>query len=206
VLEAPPQTEAPSAGMGGVIGLFADESMAVIASKFSLVEAFLRSVTRDQPYSDFSREILMATMKVVKCEAGSLLEVDHRQNTIFFRAVVGTRSDRVAKFTVPMGQGIVGHVAESRRPLLVSNVGENQLHLKAIAKAVGFETRNLVAVPILVRGKIHSVLELLNRVGEPEFTQADADLLAYACEMAGKAIEARLMIAWGAAKRQKEAA
>jgi GAF domain-containing protein len=204
VLEAPPGAESPTAGLGdGGAGLFGDETVAITAAKFSLVESFLRQLTRDQAFSDFVREILMAVMKVVKCEAGSLLEVDHRKNSLFFRAVVGASSDRVSSFVIPMGQGVVGHVAESRRALVVSDVTENQLHLKAIQDAVGFEARNLVAVPIVIRGRVFGVLELLNRVGEKDFSQADVELLSYACEMASRAIEARLMIAWAGAQAHK---
>jgi GAF domain-containing protein len=202
-LEAPPTAAAePATQLGGSMsGLLGDDTALLTAAKFSLVEAFLRQITRDQSFGDFLREILLASMKVVKSEAGSLLEVDHERNSIFFRSTVGTSSDRVSGFVIPMGQGIVGHVAESRRPLVVANVAENKLHLKSIQDAVGFETRNLVAVPIVIRGRIYGVLELLNRVGEPDYTPADVELLAYACEMAAKAIEARLMIAWSAKSR-----
>ena len=210
VLEAPPSGDSPSAGMGkGMDGLFADDTMALTAAKFSVVESFLKSLTRDQTFNDFMREVLLTTMKVVKSEAGSLFEVDHSKNALFFRAVVGTSSDRVANFVIPMGQGIVGHVAESRRPLVVANVSENKLHLKAIQDAVGFEARNLIAVPIVIRSRIFGVLELLNRIGESDYSPQDVELTTYVCEMAAKAIEVRLMIAWSAKQRQaskKEAA
>jgi GAF domain-containing protein len=208
VLEAPPSAESPMASLGSVganVGLFDDDTVAITAAKFALVESFLKQVTRDQGFGDFIREILLTTMKVVKSEAGSVLEVDHKKNSLFFRAVVGTSSDRVSSFVIPMGQGIVGHVAESRRGILVSNVGENKLHLKAIQDAVGFETRNMAAIPIVIRGRIYGVLELLNRIGEPDYTNSDLELLNYACEMAAKAIEARLMIAWGAQRRSSAA-
>ena len=200
VLEAPPQADSPIAGMGsaksGSLGLFADDMFAVTAAKFAIVESFLKSITRDQSYSDFVRELLIAVMKVVKSEAGSVFEVDQERKILFFRAVVGTQSDRVSNFVIPMGQGVVGHVAEARLPLTISNIAENKLHLKAIQDAVGFEARNLIAAPIVVRSKIFGVLELLNRIGEPDYSQADVELVSYACEMAAKAIEARLMIAW----------
>lgn len=207
VLEAPPPNESPLAGLDGsgglgIDGLFDDESLAITAAKFSVVESFLKSITRDQSFEEFVRELLLGVMKVVKSEAGSVLEVDHARNALFFRSVVGTSSDRVSSFVIPMGQGVVGHVAEARRPLVVSDVAENKLHLKAIQDAVGFEARNLVAVPIIVRGKVFGVLELLNRIGEPDYSQADVELLAYACEMAAKAIEARLMIAWSGRRRR----
>ena len=188
VLEAPPAAESPTAGLntGRCMGLFEDDTVALTAAKFALVECFLRQVTRDQNFNDFVREILMVIMKVVKSEAGSMLEVDHEKNALFFRSVVGPSSDRVSNFVIPMGQGVVGHVAESRRPLVVSNVAENKMHLKAIQDAIGFEARNLVAVPILIRGRIFGVLELLNRIGEPDYTSADVEILNYACEMAAQ--------------------
>jgi hypothetical protein len=40
------------------------------------------------------------------------------------------------------------------------------------------------------------VLELLNRVGDQNFTPNDVGLLGYLAHMASKAIEIRLMIAW----------
>jgi signal transduction protein with GAF and PtsI domain len=206
-LESPPEPSA-SPIVGGTFGqLFDQESVALVAGKFAMVDAFLKAAVRDQNFTDFIREILMATMKVVKSEAGSVLEVDHSKQQIFFRATVGVSSDRLSNFEIPLGQGIVGHVAETRRPLVVANVEENRMHLKAIQNAVGFEARNLIAVPIVIRGKLYGVLELLNRVGEPEFGPNDVELLSYGCEMAAKAIESRLMIAWASrGKSSKEEA
>jgi GAF domain-containing protein len=133
---------------------------------------------------------------VVKAEAGSFLEVDHSSNVLFFRAVVGQSSDKVSKFKIPIGQGIVGHVAETRLPLAVANAKEDRKHMRSIGNAVGFEARNLVAVPVVVRGKIFGVIELINRVGEEAFTAADVELLTYASEKVSRAIEVRLMLNW----------
>lgn len=193
VLESPPMPEVPVSSSGQ---LFAEAPLAIMTAKVTVVESFFRLLTRDHKFQDFTRELLLSMMKIVKCEAGSILEFDQRNKAFFFRAVVGQSSDRVAKFVIPAGQGIVGYVAESKQPLVVSDVAGNQIHLKSIEKAVGFETRNLVALPIMIRGKVFGVLELLNRVGENTFSPGDVELLTYFCEMAAKAIEVRLMLAW----------
>ncbi len=208
VLEAPPAPESPMAGLrsSSIVGLFGDDSIAMTAAKLSVNEAILNLLTKDYAFSDFVRELLLTIMKVVKCEAGSILEVDHAKGVLFFRAVAGQSSDRVASFVIPIGQGIVGHVAESRLPLVVSNVSENKLHLKAIQDAVGFEAHNLVALPIVVRGKVFGVLELLNRIGESDFLPTDIELLTYLCEMSAKAVEIRMMIAWTRHREKKDAA
>ncbi len=192
-LELPPGPDSPVTQVGQ---LFTEDALALTVAKFSVLESLLRNLTKPIPFSDFVREVLLSIMRVVKSEAGSILEMDHVNQAFFFRAVVGQSSDRITKFLIPAGKGIVGHVAESRQPLVVDNIKENEIHLKSIQNAVGFETRNLIAVPILIRGKVYGVLELLNRVGEENYTKNDVELLNYLCEMAAHAIELRLMIAW----------
>jgi GAF domain-containing protein len=193
-LEAPPAPDMPAAG-GPAGVLIESDSLGILNAKVAALESFLALATRDVPFEEFTRELLMVFLRVVKSEAGSLFELDHRHQQLFFRAIVGSSSDKLAGMMIPLGTGIVGHVAESRQPLVVDDVGENRLHLKAVQEAVGFATRNLVAVPILIRGKVYGVLELLNRVGEESYA-ADVELLSYLCESAARAIELRLMIAW----------
>jgi GAF domain-containing protein len=192
-----PAGESASLSSGGLDSLFPADAMGTVLAKASALEAFLNAATRDTSFQEFSREILITLLNVVKSEAGSIFEADYNNKVFFFRSVVGSSSDRVVNFSVPFGQGIVGHVAETKLPLNVDNTEENINHLKSIEKAVGFETRNLIAVPIVIRGRTFGVVELLNRIGETNYSAADADLLAYLCQMAAKAIELRLMIAWG---------
>jgi GAF domain-containing protein len=197
-LEMPPVSDPTIGGAGGE--LFGAESLATVSAKLHIAEAFLRLAAKDCKFNDFSRELLLTVMKVVKSEAGSLMEFDPKRQALFFRAIAGASSDKVANFVIPMGQGIVGHVAESRQPLAVSNAEENKIHLKSIDAAVGFTTRNLVALPIIVRGQLYGVLELLNRIGDGDYTKQDVELLTYCTEMAGKALEVRFMIAWALRK------
>ncbi len=182
--------------------LFATDSVALISGKLHIAESFLKLIPRDCKFSEYVRDALLIVMEVIKSEAGSIIEVDHRAQNLFFRAIVGASGDQLAKFVIPMGKGIVGHVAESRQPMIVEDVEGNQQHLRAVGNAVGFEARNLVAFPILVRGHVYGVLELLNRVGEAKFSNQDIELLNFYCAMFSRAIEARMMIAWS--KRERD--
>lgn len=185
----------------GSVDLFV-EDLSVMSTKLSVCEAILSIVTKDIDFHGFMREILLLVMKSVKSEAGSILEINHDDQTIFFRAAVGTSSDSIVKFVIPLGKGIVGHVAESKQPMVISDVGENRVHLKAIQKAVGFDARNMVALPIIVKGRVYGVIELLNRVGADTYTESDVELLQNLLEKVAKAIEIRLMISWARKKRE----
>jgi GAF domain-containing protein len=168
--------------------------------KVQALEAILQLPARNLGFREFVRELLLVLIKAVRSEAGSILELDHASQSLFFRAAVGTNADRVNSFTVPMGQGVVGHVAESLKPLVVNDLEKDRVHLKVIQEAVGFPMRNLIAAPILVRGKLFGVLELLNRVGEPGYSSEDVELIEYLCTQAARALELRLMLSWSARK------
>jgi GAF domain-containing protein len=60
----------------------------------------------------------------------------------------------------------------------------------------------MVAVPLVVRGKVYGVIELLNRVGEETYTQQDVELLVFCSQAAAKAVEVRLMLAYAIHSRQ----
>lgn len=199
-LEAPP---APTAHFGqSVEGLFSEESLVQQMAKVSVLEQYLALPTKNIRFAEFMREALLVIMKVIQCEAGSILELDERNQSLFFRAVVGQSSDRLTSVVIPFGQGVVGHVAESRQTLLVSNVAESQVHLKSIEKAVDFDTRNLVAIPLLVRGRVYGVLELLNRIGEETFSAADVELLNQLSVYMAQAIDTRLTLGWALQQQQ----
>lgn len=195
-LEEPPQTEHPDATL-------LVEQVPVMISKLSVLESLLSVLTQDLPFQDFMREVLLSIMKAVQSEAGSVLEVDHEKQTIFFRTAVGTASDTVVQYMIPMGQGIVGHVVESREPVVVSNLDESRIHLKAIQRSLSFDARNLVALPIVIRGKVFAVIELLNRVGEKSYSLDDVETLKHLCGYAAKAVELRLMFGWALRQKNK---
>lgn len=193
LLEAPPSLDMPSQG---IEGLFDEEAMALAASKATGLESFLRLLSSDMGFQDFMRELLLSFMKLVRSEAGSILEINHKEKHFFFRTTAGIISDQLHRFTIPLGKGIVGHVAESRRALSVEAIDENSVHLRAISDSLGFRVKCLVAIPLMIGGRIFGVIELINRVGEEKYSPADMDLLSYLAEQAGKAIEVRLQLAW----------
>lgn len=198
VLEAPPEAREAVEGMS----LFPDDTLAYSAAKLGAVETMLGLLVRNLTFKDFTRELLLCVLRVIKCEAASILELEQETGQLFFRAVVGRSSDRITHFQIPLGKGIAGHVAESKLPLRVDNAAEHSLHLREIATAVGFEARSLICVPLLVRCQVYGVIQLLNRAGQDRFSDSDLEVLNYLADMASKTLEARLMLSWALASAE----
>jgi len=193
VLEEHVVEESPDT-MGGV--LVSKEEVAQMASKVMVLENLIKLSVKNIHFTVFMREILLLLMRVIKSEGGAVLEVDEKKNRIFFRAAAGYTSDKVSKFVIQMGQGVVGHVIESKQPFVVNSVQDCEIHLKSITQMVGFEARNMIAVPIMIRGKAFAVVELLNRVGEESYSNEDLEFVQYFCEMLSSVVEMRLVVSW----------
>ncbi|OFZ74703.1 MAG: hypothetical protein A3K03_07285 [Bdellovibrionales bacterium RIFOXYD1_FULL_44_7] len=177
--------------------LSTDENELVTATiKKEVCENLLTLLTRDCKFSDFCRELILIAMRAVRSEAGSVLEVDQKDGQLFFRSAVGQSTDRLGDFKIPVGQGIAGHVAESKETMVVNNVKDAQIHLKAISSTVAFEVKSLIAAPIVIRSKIFGVIELLNRIGSDGYSEADIELMNYISQSIAKTIEVRLVLAW----------
>lgn len=189
-----PQTE-PSAATEEV-AIADDDSLFCVNRKLAAVEALMRLITRDQlSFGQLISDLLRITIEQVKSEAGSFLELDYQNNCMFFRAAAGRHSQGLLNFTVPLGQGVAGFVCETQQPMALSSVDDSSVYLRAISSAVGFETKNMIAYPVVIRGVTFGCLELLNRLDEPQFTESDKEVLSTICEHAARVIENRLMLA-----------
>ncbi len=178
------------------VAIVDNDSLFCINRKFAAVESLFRLVTRDSlTFGQLISEILRIAMEQVKSEAGSFLEIDYQNTCLFFRAAAGRSSEGLLNFTVPLGQGIAGFVCENQQPMALSSIDDSSVYLSTISNAVGFEAKNMVAYPVVIRGVTFGCLELLNRLGEPQYTDADKEVLVTICDYAAKVIENRLMLA-----------
>src|SRR5690349_16523202 len=115
-------------------------------------------------------EILRTAMEQIKSEAGSFFEIDYQNQCMFFRAVTGRSSECLLSVTVPMGSCVVGFICQNQQPMSLSSVDDNAMYLPAIGDSVGFETKTIIAYPVVIRGATFGCIELLNRLGEARYT------------------------------------
>ncbi len=144
---------------------------------------------------DLLDTIVAVATKSTHAEGGSLLLVTDDREHLVFEAVHGEKADELAKFKLQMGQGIAGFVATTGQPLCVSDVAESEQWDKSISEAIQFETRSILAVPVMAGSRIVGVLEVVNRAGGEGFGQADIELLSQFAQIAGAAVDKRDMMA-----------
>ena len=104
---------------------------------------------------------------------------------LYFSVASGPVAKGLSDFRVKMGEGIAGACLKSQEVIAVSDVGKDPRFQRAISKALGFEPRSLLAIPIVHRGEGLGVIEILNRKGDDHFTGEEIDGLKLLAKAAG---------------------
>lgn len=119
----------------------------------------------------------------------SLLLLDEEDLELRFEIVVGPGSEVLQGKSIPIGKGIAGWVARYGESVISSNVREDPRFAAEFDKETRIETRSIVAVPLISKGKTLGVIELINILDEGKFDQESFDLLLTIADYAAIAIE-----------------
>jgi len=172
------------------------EQAAQVGVRLDAVTSLALLAPRNCSYADFCREVLHLYRKAIPSEAGSFFELRYADQALFVRTAFGQAADKIENVTVPLGLGVVGHVAESRTSMALSgDIDQSRIFLNKVADAVGFEAHNLLVVPVMIRGKVFGVIELLNRLGKELFDKADVETAEHISRVFSATLEVRMMLA-----------
>lgn len=115
-------------------------------------------------------EVIRLTIKQVHdswdIEASSVWLLDENEQTLRVLANVGTPTEILSQIVVPLGQGFVGHVAETGKWIYTNDAHAHPVFYSEVDELTGFNTRSLLCVPLLFGGKIIGAMQLLNKAGD----------------------------------------
>jgi signal transduction histidine kinase len=135
------------------------------------------------------KNILCSAVEVMDASAGSLLLIDPATDELVFEVIEGGGGEALQGQRMAKEQGIAGWVVTKCRPLIVNDVDKYERHYKGIEAATDFKTDSLICVPLLAKGKVIGVLEVLNKRSGENFDDDDLDILTTFAAQSATAIE-----------------
>jgi len=159
------------------------------ANKFhTLIElnALINSNYKDT-HSLLSR-IMESATRLSEAEASSLLLMDKIKNELYFEVALGSKGAEVQKYTVKLGEGIAGWVAQNNKSLIVNDVQNDKRHLSSIGDEINFKSKTIMAVPMRIKDDCIGVLEVINKKNDEGFSQDDLEWLEIFANQAALAI------------------
>jgi phosphoserine phosphatase RsbU/P len=169
-----------------VASLEAELRQEVVARK-RLVEAAL------QLTSTFDRDqllqlIMSSAAELLDAETSSLMLVDEATDELVITVAsgVGTKAER---HRFPAGSGIAGWTLANRQVAIIDDPASDRRFFPGVAEALQFTTRNLLAVPMLVKDRAIGVVEVINKRDDARFTERDAELATAFASLSAIAID-----------------
>lgn len=138
------------------------------------------------------QEVLRVIMKIIADQFEprdwSLLLVDEESEELYFAIVVGEARDKLKDVRLKMGEGIAGWVAQHGQPLITENAYQDPRFAKWVDQRTGFETKSMVCLPLVSKGRTLGVIELLN-TARGHFSERDIELLVALADFTAIAVE-----------------
>ncbi|MFZ5915866.1 MAG: GAF domain-containing protein [Chloroflexota bacterium] len=156
--------------------------------ELQMLEEASRTILSTLNLDERLNHILAEITARMNTQVASILLIDKQTNELVFQAVVGPEADKIRGLRLPLGHGVVGHVAQTRRSVLIPDARQSDLFDESVDETSGFVTRSLVCAPMIMRQEMIGVIEVLNKEEGP-FGEADRRLLEKLAQSAALAIE-----------------
>ncbi len=144
-------------------------------------------------FNDLMTLVMEKAKKVMNAEACSILLYNKNTKKLEFEVAICKEESASEilkeKITLDLGQGIAGWVAENLKPLLISDAKTDDRFYKDADKLTGFKTKSLLAVPLVGRGGLVGVAEIINPKNKDSFDDYDSEIFQTLCRQVAIAIE-----------------
>lgn len=118
-------------------------------------------------------EIRWAVTKALDADRATLYLVDHVARELVSRSVDLPGINRIR---LKIGEGLAGKAAQSGRPMRMGRDDPKTAAARRMDAETGYETRTMMATPLVDKGHVIGVLQVLNK-SEGDFTHTDERLL-----------------------------
>ncbi|MBU8932473.1 MAG: SpoIIE family protein phosphatase [candidate division Zixibacteria bacterium] len=139
-----------------------------------LLEA-ARTFNTTLEYEELITRVLRLVMTAVGAEAALVFRVDHDRTDMKIR-LLKRGQDKLCVFRQELGSGVVGWVANFRKPMLINDATSDTRVDPEIETRGEIKINSLVSVPLIGKGQMIGVIEAINK-SEGEFTAVDQDIL-----------------------------
>jgi GAF domain-containing protein/anti-sigma regulatory factor (Ser/Thr protein kinase) len=159
----------------------AEESLERLRQLQSVTESALAYMDLD----DLLRTLLERVAGMLRTDTAVVLLVSDGGTELYARAAKGLEEEVERGFSLPIGTGFAGRVANERRPVILPEVKPG-----LVVNPLMFEkgVRSLLGVPLIVEGRLVGVLHV-GTFAPRDFNEGDVDLLQAVGDRVALAIE-----------------
>ena len=111
----------------------------------SLIDATQKLIGMTEP-EELLQHILKSALRLFAADACSIALIDETDQQLAFAFTLG--GAKVEEFRLPLGQGIVGWVAEKGEGVIANDVSQDPRFLGQVDRKTGFRTKAVLCAPL----------------------------------------------------------
>jgi diguanylate cyclase (GGDEF)-like protein len=148
------------------------------ATRYSILMRIMHAANDKLDPKEVIETIMDSIRRIIPCEAWSILLMHSEQNELVFEGIRGAAAGKLIYSRLKVGEGIAGWVALHREPVIVNDVLRDERFNSTFDQANRFKSRSILCVPLISRGILLGVVELINRKSHQcKFTKRDLSML-----------------------------
>lgn len=125
-------------------------------------------------HHDVILETIMNYCTDVMCVEGvSVLLYEEKKHKLMFYLVTGDKSEKLKKVELDCDEGVAGWVFNNNRSVLANDLSKETRFSNRVDDVLAFQTKSIVAVPMILENKVVGVLELVNKKSDNGFSHRD---------------------------------
>ena len=122
--------------------------------------------------------ILYYALTLMDASDGTLYLLDEETDELVFAVVRGSVESNLINHRMPKTEGLTGWVVVNGRSLIVNDARQDWRFSPRLDQRHGFETRNMLIVPMKVGRRVIGAIGVLNKRSGADFTEVDENLLS----------------------------
>ncbi|MBA3535976.1 MAG: GAF domain-containing protein [Tatlockia sp.] len=158
---------------------------------YQLLSQIYRDTAKTNSIDEILTKLMDVTSFVIGCERGTIFLNDPESGQLYSYVAQG---DLQYEIRISNNSGLAGWSFSHNEPLCIDDVKKDKRHNTNIDKINGFNTKNLLCVPLKsMTGELIGVTEMINK-NESFFDQSDVRIVEALTEHAAMAIQNKLTI------------
>jgi GAF domain-containing protein len=152
------------------------------------LETAAEHLASEQELFPLLEKILYFALTLLDSSDGSIFLLDEEADELVFAIVRGAIESQLVNYRMPKTEGLTGWAVVNGQSVIVNDVRQDWRFSPTTDERFGFETRNMLIVPMKVGREVIGAIDVLNKHGGADFTEIDRDLLAILARTAAFAL------------------
>jgi len=144
-------------------------------------------------FASYLQSVISYAAELTDSEIASILEYNPQAKELRFVVLPWFHREILQGVKVPLDASAAGWAVREMKPICMDDVKRDARHFPETDRLSGFQTRSLLAVPLILRGQTLGVIEVLNKTNNANYTEEDVTILETLATLAALAMHGSML-------------